>query len=80
MKNQITKGHWQKGIFNALLKGEINSPLTALSGKAKSYYGHYQNSFLSMIERAEKAGYKIIRTPGVRGGECTAKYKMQILA
>lgn len=73
----IAKGSWQKRIWSALRSGRpIVSPTSWLQGRAKNYVGRYDRSFRNMLARAEKAGYVIERTPGIRGGEWSATYRL----
>mgnify|MGYP000899673575 CR=1 FL=1 len=74
---KLAKGSWQREICRNLESGkEIRSPLGNLKGKAKSYSLHYSSSFSNLLSRLVKAGYKIQRTPGPRGGEYSATYRL----
>jgi hypothetical protein len=76
---KIARGSWQQEIWDNLQKGySVTNPVSSLRGKAKTYSGKYQESFRNLLTRAQEAGYKISKTPGIRGGEWTATYKLQL--
>lgn len=71
------RGSWQYNVASMLASGRpIQSPFSTLRGKAKNYELHYKSSFLSLLSRLQAAGIRIERTPGVRGGEYTATYRV----
>lgn len=72
---RITKGSEQEYWFRQLTSGGMNAPERYLRGRARSYSGKYRSSFNALLSRMRKAGYKIERTPGVRGGEWSARYR-----
>ena len=73
------RGSWQHEIAQSLITGRpIRSPISTLTGKAKNYELHYKSSFLSLLSRLQAAGIQVERTPGVRGGEYTATYRVVI--
>ena len=71
------RGRWQYQIAQALITGRpVRSPVSTLTGKAKSYNFLYSVSFSNFLSRLQAAGIRIERTPGVRGGEYTATYRV----
>lgn len=73
----IAKGSWQALIWNMLLAGnEVTNPVSWLKGAARNYSDKYRESFSNLLHRAKTAGYTIQRTPGVRGGEWSATYRI----
>lgn len=75
--NFIARGYWQQGIWNALLAGRtVKNPLSQLSGKAKIYQPRYRESLTNLLYRAEVAGYNVEYTPGPRGGDYAATYRL----
>lgn len=79
---QFAKGSWQYQVARDLenCPSGITNPISYLKGAARSYSGKYEQSFRSLLRRIENAGYKIERTPGVRGGEWSATYKLIVPA
>ncbi len=73
----MTRGNatYQQDIIASLLSGNrVHTPSYTCRGRAKQYIGRYAGSFCNAIAAIEKAGYKVIRTPGPRGGEWGATY------
>jgi hypothetical protein len=71
------RGPWQRDIERALLAGEtVTSPCRGLKGNAARYAGRYQASFDALLQRMWDGGHDIIRTPGPRGGEWSATYRL----
>ena len=71
------RGRWQYQIAQSLITGRpVRSPVSTLAGKAKNYELHYKSSFRSFLVRLQAAGIHIERTPGIRGGEYTATYRV----
>ena len=74
---QVARGDWQRGIWEDLLAGRtVRSPHNTLQGRAAAYSGKYADSFHNMLQRAEQRGYTITRTPGSKGGEWSATYRL----
>lgn len=75
----IARGTWQRDIWWHLTAGRpVVSPPSRVVGRAKRYQAHYRRSFVSLLDRARAAGFTIERTPGVRGGEWSATYRLRI--
>lgn len=73
----LAKGHWQRWIVRNLLSGDpVVNPVSTLTGRAKDYQMQYRQSFLNLLSRLQAAGYRIEKTPGVRGGEWSATYRL----
>jgi hypothetical protein len=71
------KGSWQREIIRDFIKyGTISNPIYNLRGKARSYNNSYKTSFISLKNRIKQAGFNLIYTPGVRGGDYTATYTL----
>ena len=67
---------WLASIWSELQAGnEIVNPVRELRGNALSYSGKYKAAFQKMLDRARAHGWTIVRTPGVHGGEWSARYK-----
>ena len=74
---QVARGEWQRELWEQLLAGRtISSPSRMLSGRAAAYTGKYMDSFANMLQRAQEHGYQIERTPGTKGGEWSATYRI----
>lgn len=74
---KIARGTWQERIWKDLVTGfEITNPVSNLRGNARNYSSKYAESFGNLLHRAKLAGYKIQRTPGIRGGEYSATYQI----
>jgi hypothetical protein len=78
--NQImacARGAWQREIAYRLASGDaIQSPHNTLRGAAKKYQIRYAASFRNLVRRIEATGFRVVRTPGVRGGEYSATYRV----
>lgn len=73
----VSRGPWQASIERSLRAGlEIRNPVSDLRGNARNYQGRYQRSFSALLERLGRDGHTIVRTPGPRGGEWSATYRM----
>ena len=73
-------GSWQKQIANRLLAGEeVANPVGQLRGKAKSYAGKYNRSFLAVLAYLRSQGYEIIVIPGQKGGISSACYRLGLM-
>ena len=76
METKLVRGSYQQDVFNRLtMCWSVESP-TKREGKAKRYTDLYVKSFNGLIGRMTAAGYKVERTPGPRGGEWGATYKI----
>lgn len=74
---KVARGSWQRGIVNDFIRdGETPSPFRFLAGEAKRWELKYRESFFNLIRRIEKSGINIEVTPGPRGGEYLATYKI----
>lgn len=74
---RIARGDWQRQLWADLLAGRtVPSPQSQLKGRAGLYTGTYMRSFYNMLQRAEERGYRIERTPGAKGGEWSATYRI----
>ena len=75
---KLAKGHWQENIlFDLLTQKTIVSPIgKQLKGRARNYIGRYEESFYNLLSRLNSAGITVQRTPGPRGGEYSATYKI----
>lgn len=74
----IAQGSWQQALWEDMKEGQAVTPFKDLTGKAKSYYGKYTESFYNMIDRAESAGYTVVSKAGPRGGEWGSEFKLSI--
>lgn len=74
---KIARGAWQEEMWNKMVNGCEVIPFKSLKGNAKRYYGRYQMSFYAMIGRAKEQGYKILKKPGINGGEWGASFKIE---
>jgi hypothetical protein len=73
----VAKGTWQIEIAAALLDGQTVGPFGGrpkdgerwrLVGNAAQYGQHYRRSLTALIDAFEEHGYRVIHTPGPRGG------------
>jgi hypothetical protein len=80
------RGSWQREIVNEfiiereghpLYRDGVRNPVADLRGNAASYVGRYQESFQALLRRIREAGFEIERTPGPRGGEWGATYRVK---
>lgn len=70
-------GSCQKEAMESLLAGRaIGNYSQRLRGRARLYRGRYEITFESLLKYLAKMGYKIERTPGPRGGEYSATYRI----
>ena len=73
----IARGHWQRLKLDAMLNGGTYSPAYNLKGNAKQFTRRYEVSFNRLCNRLRDAGYLVVRVPGPRGGEYSARYYAQ---
>jgi hypothetical protein len=66
-------GCWQKDCKNKMFNGGCY-PWKYLTGKAKMYKIHYEQSFFRLCRYLKQEGFVVQREPGVRGGEWGARY------
>lgn len=69
-------GGWQRGILRAVLDdGSCPHPLgRALTGRAREYKGHYEDSLLALNERLRDLGYSVeVSRYGMHGGIWSAE-------
>lgn len=80
MQGQVRlRGSWQLQIARNLLSGDaMCNPLRSLRGAARRYSGRYARSFAAVLAAIEAAGYTVVRTPGPRGGEWSATYRVEV--
>jgi hypothetical protein len=77
----LARGCEQRSFLRSALQPEGAFPVTrTLRGRAKMYAGRYAASQANLLTRVEAAGYLVIRTPGPRGGEWSARYRVALPA
>ena len=70
------QGRFQREVETALFTGqEIKNPVPR-KGRAGRYAPLYKKSLENLFERMRKDGWRIIFTPGPRGGEWSGTYRL----
>jgi hypothetical protein len=76
--NRIARGYLQREAYEKLMKGEkIHRFSYGTVGKARTYKGHYDESFFSLLDRMKSAGIIVeLVELGPRGGLGSALYQV----
>ena len=70
------RGAEQAWFVRCALNGGARNFSQDLRGKAARYASSYAASFRNLLDRLRKAGIVVERTPGPRGGEYRAEYRI----
>lgn len=74
-KKMYARGNFQKQVEEALLAGRVITNPVPRKGKAGRYAPLYKRSLENLFTRMRDGGWKVIYTPGPRGGEWSATFR-----
>ena len=70
------RGDFQRRVEEALLAGRVITNPVPRKGKAGRYAVLYKKSLQNLFTRMQQDGWKVIYTPGPRGGEWSATFHL----